>query len=60
VTYPLLADPEAQVRVPFRVRGLPGVVLVDADGTVVHVEYVVIRSYDQLRELVEEHLGVRV
>ena len=24
VTYPLVADPGAQVRVPFKVRGLPG------------------------------------
>jgi thiol-disulfide isomerase/thioredoxin len=58
VTFPLLADPAADVRVPFRVRGLPGVVLVDADGEVAHVEYVVIRSYDQLRDLVQEHLDV--
>lgn len=60
VTYPLVADPAAQIRVPFRVRGLPGVVFVDADGSVVHTEYVVIRSYDQLAALVEEHLGVAV
>lgn len=58
VTYPLLADPAAQLRVPFRVRGLPGVVLVDEEGRVVHLEYVVIRSYGQLTGMVEEHLGV--
>jgi hypothetical protein len=33
-------------------------VLVDADGQVAHVEYVVIRSYEQLRDLVREHLDV--
>ena len=44
VTYPLVADPGAQVRVPFKVRGLPGVVFVDEDGAVTHVEYVVVRS----------------
>lgn len=60
VTYPLVADPGAQVRVPFKVRGLPGVVFVDEDGAVTHVEYVVVRSYDQLADLVEEHLGVSV
>lgn len=60
VTYPLLADPGAQIRVPLRVRGLPGVVFVDADGKVVHTEYVVIESYAQLQQLVEEHLGVTV
>ena len=61
VTYPQLADPTGEVRVPFRVaRGLPGVVLVDRDGEVRHIEYVAIRSYQQLRELVREHLGVEV
>jgi thiol-disulfide isomerase/thioredoxin len=60
VTYPSVADPGGKVRAPFRVRGLPGVVLVDADGTVVHREFVVIESYEQLAELVEEHLGVSV
>lgn len=60
VTYPLLADPGAQIRVPLRVRGLPGVVLIDAQGKVVHTEYVVIESYEQLRELVQEHLNVRL
>ena len=58
VTYPLLADPGAALRVPLKVRGLPGVVFVDGDGKVTHVEYVVIRSYDQLQDLVEEHLDV--
>ena len=58
VTYPLLADPGAELRVPFKVRGLPAAVFVDRDGTVTHTEYVVIRSYGQLRDLVEEHLDV--
>ena len=58
VTYPLLADPGAALRVPLKVRGLPAVVFVDNDGTVTHVEYVVIRSYGQLQDLVEEHLDV--
>jgi thiol-disulfide isomerase/thioredoxin len=60
VTYPSVADPAAALRVPLRVRGLPAVVLVDGDGRVVHAEYVVIRSYAQLADLVEQHLGVRV
>ena len=60
VTFPLLADPEALVRVPFRVRGLPGAVFVARDGTVTHIEYAVIRSYGQLQGLVEQHLGVTV
>jgi thiol-disulfide isomerase/thioredoxin len=60
VTYPSLADPAGELRVPFRVRGLPGVVLVDEAGEVVHVEFLVIESYDQLADLVDEHLGVGV
>ena len=59
VTYPLLADPSAQTRVPFRVRGLPGVVFIDMNGET-HVEYVVMRSYAQLRQLVKQYLGVTV
>ena len=58
VTYPLLADPAAETRAPLKVRGLPGVAFVDQDGAVTHIEYVVIRSYDQLRDLVAEHLDV--
>ena len=60
VTFPLLADPDGLLRPEFRIRGLPGVVLVDADGRVTHVEFAVIRSYDQLTSMVREHLGVRL
>jgi thiol-disulfide isomerase/thioredoxin len=60
VTYPLLADPAAELRAPFRIRGLPALVMVDADGKVVYEQFVVIRSYQQLRDLVEEHLDVTV
>lgn len=60
VTYPLLADPDGLLRPEFRVTGLPGVAFVDAEGRVTHVEFTVVRSYDQLRDLVAEHLGVRV
>ena len=60
VTFPLLADPDGLLRPEFRIRGLPGVVLVDADGRVTRVEFTVMRSYDQLTALVEEHLGVTV
>jgi len=58
VTYPLLADPTAQLRVPFRVRGLPGVVLVDAHGRVVHEELTEVGSYQQLRQMVQRYLHV--
>jgi thiol-disulfide isomerase/thioredoxin len=61
VTYPLLADPgdETSGAGPLgRVRGLPMLVLVDADGRVVHQEFVALESRTQLDALVEEHLGV--
>jgi thiol-disulfide isomerase/thioredoxin len=64
VTYPLLADPAGALRQDFRVRGLPGVVLVDADGEVANPggrpTFTVIRSYSQLTDLVREHLGITV
>lgn len=60
VTYPLLADPEGSLRKDFHVRGLPGVVFVDAQGSVQGVEFAVMRSYAQLRGLVRDHLGVRL
>ncbi len=61
VTYPLLADPAIRLddKDPFPVlRGLPFLALVDADGRVVHQEFVAIEAVDQLDDLVEGHLGV--
>ena len=62
VTYPLLADPSGALRQDFRVRGLPGLVLVDEDGRITNPgglpTFTVIRSYDQLTDLVEEHLDI--
>ncbi len=59
VTYPLLADPHARLRGPFRVRGLPGIILLKADGSV-SVQYRSIRSYPELRQLVQQELAVRL
>jgi thiol-disulfide isomerase/thioredoxin len=62
VTYPLLADPGGALRQEFRVRGLPGVVLVDGEGKVANPggrpTFTVIRSYAQLTDLVREHLRI--
>lgn len=58
VTYPLVADPAGLLRPQLKVRGLPGLVFVAADGTVSDVEFRVIRSYAELRALVEKRLGV--
>jgi thiol-disulfide isomerase/thioredoxin len=60
VTYASVADPGGELRVPLRVRGLPAVLFVDEQGRVVHQEFVVVRSYEQLAGMVEEHLGVAV
>jgi thiol-disulfide isomerase/thioredoxin len=60
VTYPLLADPDGDLRPELRIRGLPGVVLLDADGEVADVEFRVFRSYADLRTFVEQGLGVTV
>jgi len=60
VTYPLLADPSGVLRPDFKIRGLPGVVMVDANGKVADVEFRVVRSYAELRNLVQRELDVRV
>jgi thiol-disulfide isomerase/thioredoxin len=54
VTYPLIVDDKPAIRV----RALPRLVLVDADGTIAYQEYVEITSLGQLERLVEKHLGV--
>lgn len=58
VTYPLAADPAGALRDDFKIRGLPGIVLVDADGQVAAVQFRAFRSYDELRQVVEEELGL--
>ncbi|WP_372727532.1 TlpA family protein disulfide reductase [Nocardioides sp.] len=60
-TYPLLADPQGDLdrAEPFpSLRGLPFLALVDADGRVVHQEFTIIESQQELVDLVEQHLGV--
>ena len=60
VTYPLLADPQTSLEgtdVFPTIPALPWVVLIDADGEIVHREAVEIDSVDQLVDLVDEHLG---
>lgn len=62
VSYPLLADPDGILRGPFKVRGLPGVLFVDAHGRITNdggrPTFTVIRSYDELTTLVREQLGI--
>lgn len=62
VTFPLLADPDGELRPEFRIRGLPGVLFIDAEGRITNdaglPTFTVIRSYDELTSMVREHLGV--
>lgn len=54
LTYPLVIDDEPAIRAV----GLPKVLLIGADGTIAHEEYVEIKTVAELEQLVEEHLGV--
>jgi thiol-disulfide isomerase/thioredoxin len=60
VTYPLLADPQSDLSgaepLPILSK-LPFLALVDADGRVVHQEFVQIESEQELVDLANEHLG---
>lgn len=58
VTFPSLADPGAQTYEPLKVIGPPQTVFVSADGTVQDVVRGKFDSYDQLADLVSEHLEV--
>ncbi len=63
VTYPLLADTQSSLdgAAPFpRLNALPFLAFVDADGRVVHREFVVIESEQQLLDLVDQHLGIEL
>lgn len=61
VTYPLVVDEAGDINgqgaVPL-LRGLPYVAFVAEDGTVTHIEAVVIESSDELVKMVDEHLGI--
>lgn len=60
-TYPSLADPGGDLldtKEFAKIVGLPFLVLLDADGEIVHAEFGVVDSVDELVDLVEEHLGV--
>lgn len=56
LTYPLVVDDEPEIRAV----GLPKVLLIDAEGKIVHEEYVEIKTVVELEQLVEKHLGVRL
>jgi thiol-disulfide isomerase/thioredoxin len=60
VTFPLLADPEGRLRSSLKVRFLPTVVFVAADGTVTDVQARAFHSYAELRDVVRDELDVAV
>lgn len=60
VHYASVRDDAAATKAPLRWTGLPMTVLVDADGRVAYTHRGVITSDEQLRSLVQEHLGVAV
>lgn len=63
VTYPSVADPGGDLngRDGFPVlRGLPYLVLVDAEGRTRHVEAGGIERSSELVDMVEQHLGIRL
>lgn len=54
LTYPLVRDPQRVIAG----RGLPQLLLIDAQGRIAYREYVEITSTAQLEDLVRTHLGV--
>lgn len=60
VHYASVRDDDTQTKAPLRWTGLPMTLFVDADGAITHVQRGTITSAEQLRQLVQEHLGVAV
>lgn len=61
LSYPNLADPSGLINGRGKVgvvQGLPRSIFIDADGTVTASVPVVVEDVGQLRDLVDEHLGV--
>lgn len=56
--YPHIQDMDKATQVPLRLPGLPTTIFVDADGRVAGVHAGAVDSSGQLRELMEQHLGV--
>lgn len=60
VTYPQLADVDAEVKQVFRVQGMPWTVIIDADGRVAGTVTGQIHSVQQLDRAVDDAVGVSV
>lgn len=58
--YPQLADPKGTISGPLTVRGIPVTILVGADGRVKYRHTGQLESVEQIADIVERHLGVKV
>lgn len=56
--YPHLVDADKAVQQPLKIGGPPLTAFVDADGKVVHVHRGVLKSQQELDQLVQDKLGV--
>lgn len=60
VTYPQLADVDAELKQAFRVQGMPWTVVIDADGRVARTLTGQIHSVAELDQAVEQAVGVSI
>jgi thiol-disulfide isomerase/thioredoxin len=60
VTFPSAYDRDGRLMTDLGLRGLPFTYFLDADGAVVFTKVGPVSSEQQLRDLVAEHLGVRL
>lgn len=60
LTYPQLADPGGATRGALGLVGLPATVFVAQSGEITHIELREVKSLEELADLVEEHLDLRV
>lgn len=60
LTFPSAFDADGDLAAEFGLRGLPHSVFLAADGSVAHVEAGAVDSYEELRGLVAQHLGVQL
>ena len=60
LTVPSAFDADGAIAAGLGLKGLPHSVFLAADGSVAHVEVGAVDSYEQLRGLVAEHLGVQL
>jgi thiol-disulfide isomerase/thioredoxin len=60
LTFPSAFDADGELAAGLGLKGLPHSVLLAADGSVAHVEVGAVASFDELRALVAEHLGVQL